>query len=349
MISIKNVSKEYFGYPEVIHNLSLDINDGEKIAIYGVNGSGKTTILKLLSGLIEPTTGSITIDEIDIKDIHLRDRETAMVFEDLAIPKYRVIKNVIMRPFRLRGMSRADAKRKVIEVALRYNLTGMLDNVGLLLKHLESVKLAVTRAFMRETKTILIDNPLIRLDINDRLDYFKTLFDYIYESKSTIIYATDNREELKYFNGRIVILEYGYIKQIGTYDELFHTPSCVSTAKIMHSDMNIMQGKLYNREGKYYADIYDREYPLDNKLNISNTSVSDVIFGIPADNIHMTDKEGIPVELKYIRADKIALVNCLLDNKSLYCTGDGKGKNIDISMKNIYIFDLTTEKTLLII
>lgn len=345
MININKITKKYFGYDEVIKSLSLDIADGEKIAIYGAAGSGKTTLLKIIAGLIPLTSGEIIINGENCDNIKFRNKNITMIFEDLAIRKYGIIKNILKKPFLIRGMKRNEARKKVLQVALDYRLTSILDNVGLLISKYDAVRLAVARGFMREPETLLIDNPLKLLTIRDRREYVQELSQYINRSKGTIIYATDDIEELKYFNGRIIMLEYGVIKQIGTYSELTKKPDCIMTAREFNShNINFFEGKLIKENDEIFAEIANLRYKFEDKSLIIDAIEREVIFGIYADRITITEKGELLAEILYRRNDNIASVRCKLSENPVYCNGTNEGHFIDIDINGVLIFDNVTEK-----
>lgn len=335
MITIKGICKQYFGYDKVIDDLSLDISTGEHIIIYGASGSGKTTLLKLLAGLIDADEGEILINGRNIKDIRPKDLDAAMIFEDLAIPKYKVVRKILRRPFLLRGMKRKQAGEKVREIAEKLSLTPHLDTPGILLNMYDRVRTAVTRAIMREPEILLADNPLKNLSIPERKEYFPEFYRLISQLKGTVIYCTDDREEMKYSDGRIVILENGYIKQIGLYRELLVNPHNLSVARIINNDMNFIHCALSN--GKVI--IFGKNF----ETSLENTCEKDAVIGIHADKLRLVKGGVLPVKMNYLRGDGRAEVE--IDGVFIICNAldkDADGINIDIS--EAFIFDSADEK-----
>jgi len=336
MIEFLNVSKQYFGYEPFINDFNLKIEKGEKVVLFGVTGSGKTTILKMLAGLIDVTDGEIIHNGKNIKEIRLKDRNTAMVFEDLAIPKYKTGLKILSRPMILRGLNRNEARKRAVETALKYDIAPLLDNVGILIKISEKVKLAIVRGVMRNAGLTLIDNPLKLMSILERREYIVNLTEMINSLDGTVIYATDNIEELKYFKGRIIFLSNGYIKQTGSYKELINNPSSLYVARLMHPDINFINGRLSGSK----ISLLKREYVIKD-YNLKGEK--DVILGIPPKNVILKD-DGIPCSLIYRRGDGISVLRA--EDTIIKAETDGNAASVDFDLSGVTMFDAEDEKRL---
>jgi ABC-type sugar transport system ATPase subunit len=235
MISVKGVSHVYFGYPECIHDISLELLDGEKFVLYGGTRSGKTTLMKILAGLIKPSKGEVSVNPINT-------REAAMIFEDLALPRFKSGRSILARPWRLRGMKRKEAERKAAEVAIKFGIMSLLDTPSILMDAYGKVRTAVARGFMRDAALTIIDNPLNRLKTSERRELSIKLAEYINASSGAVIYSTDDWNEIELYSGRIGILYYGRIVQVGTLNELKASPSCVAVAKLVSPKNSFIKG-----------------------------------------------------------------------------------------------------------
>lgn len=347
MISIKNVSKEYFGYSKVINDLSLHIDNDEKVFIFGKCGSGKTTLLKLIAGLEKPTQGEVIVDDKDISSIHPRDLDFSFVFEELYIPRFREVKRILARPLKLRKLDKQAVKAKVIEIADKFNITAQLDNPGVFLRPYDAVKVAFARGFIRDSRCIIIDNPLSKLNLNDRKDYYKQLFNHISSYKRSIIYATDSVDELKYTTGRIVFLEFGYIHQIGYYNELYNKPNSLAVAKALRDDIAFINAQL---DYDYSIIIANNKYKLKDYYLDNITSEygrMDVIIGVPIKDIKVSNKGTLTATINYIRADNAICVTSEITEEAFFATGMPDGNYLEIELDNIMIFDRASEKTLI--
>ncbi len=341
MIDIKNVSKEYFGYSSVIHDVSVKIDRSEKIAFFGRLGSGKTSLLRMIASLEKITSGNISIAGTPISEAKLRNLSISMVFEDLALNKHKEVRKLLEKSFVRNNMTKKEARVAVREIAIRYGIEGLLDNIPILLSPLHRVKVAITRAFMKDKGILLIDNPLINLDTVTRKEYYPTLLEYIENSNSTIVYATDELSELELWNGRIVYIECGYIKQIGTYMELVNNPECVVVAKATNPNLNILCASIENDLLQIANSTYTK--PKEISANSGN-----ILLGIESDCIIARKSGDIKGKVQYISRG-VAFVSSDISDDLIRCQTDGcieKGMEIylKLNIKSAKYYDFLTEK-----
>ncbi|MGI6700976.1 MAG: ATP-binding cassette domain-containing protein [Christensenellales bacterium] len=331
MIELLNVSFNYFGYPPSINNINLTVSRGEKIAVFSESRGGKTTLMLLLAGLLKPVNGVITVGGKDISRIKLRERDTAMVFESLALPSYRTGKGILMRPFRLRGAGLKQAREAARESAEKYDITPLWDFVPKLMNNYDKVRLAIARAFMRSPRTLIIDNPLKLMNITDRRNYFNELINYIRELEGTVIYATDDIEETKFFN-RVIIIRNGYIVEEGNYLNFTENPVNLYTLKRVYYDKLNLIKRVVNENA---IALYGKS------VNVDAEDGTEIIAAIPADGVILSGKGESVTDIRE-RGDGYCTVNAG-DGR---LTVKGSGDRIQVDEKSVMLFDLISEKRL---
>lgn len=227
IIKVKNLKKS-FGYNHVLKDIDIEIEEGEAVVIVGSSGSGKSTFLRCLNLLEEPTSGEITIDGVEITDkkvdLNMLRREVGMVFQQFNLfPNYSVIDNIKLAPKKLRKTSDQAATKKAKE---------LLDNVGLLNKAKEfpvnlsggqKQRVAIARALAMEPKIMLFDEPTSALDpemIGEVLDVIRN----VAKKGMTMVIVTHEMKFAREVGTRMIFLDKGVIIEDGTPEEVMDHP-----------------------------------------------------------------------------------------------------------------------------
>jgi osmoprotectant transport system ATP-binding protein len=228
MLSFKNISKTYGGSKKAVDNISLDINEGEFIAFIGTSGSGKTTALRMINRMIEPTSGTITINGEDISKknpVELR-RGIGYVIQQIGLLPHMTIKENITLVPRLLKWSDEDKDEKARELIKLVDLPGeYLDRYPSELSGGQQQRIGVVRALAAEQNIILMDEPFGALDPITR----DTLQDLVKELQKklgkTFIFVTHDMDEAIKLADRIVIMSHGKVIQFDTPDEILRNPA----------------------------------------------------------------------------------------------------------------------------
>ncbi len=232
-VRLVNVVKR-FGEVVAVDHVNLDIRDGEFFCLLGPSGSGKTTILRLIAGLEYPTEGEIYIDDRLVNDVHPKDRDVAMVFQNYALyPHMKVFDNIafplMMRRKQLK-LSKEEIRKRVIEVARMLRIEHLLDRKPSQLSGGEQQRVALARALVRQPKVFLMDEPLSNLDAKLRL-YMRTELRRLQRRLGvTTIYVTHDQVEAMSMADRIAVINKGRVQQVGTPDELYNKPANIFVA-----------------------------------------------------------------------------------------------------------------------
>ncbi len=222
-LSLKNVIKT-FGQFEVVKGVSLDVNEGEFIVFVGPSGCGKSTLLRMIAGLEHTTGGDIVIDGKRVNDLPPVKRGIAMVFQSYALYPHMTVFENIAFPLRVEKAPESVIREKVEAAAKILHLDSRLKQKPGMLSGGQRQRVAIGRAIVREPEIFLFDEPLSNLDAALRADMRIELTRLHKQLGATMIYVTHDQVEAMTMADRIVVLNAGYIAQVGAPLELYHKP-----------------------------------------------------------------------------------------------------------------------------
>jgi multiple sugar transport system ATP-binding protein len=243
-LSLRNVSKTY-GRVGALHNLSFSVAEGRFFVLFGPSSVGKTTTLRMISGLVAPDRGRVEIFGRDWTNGTIAGRDVSMVFQSFALyPHLSVYKNLAY-PLREAGVGREEIDRRVRETAAMLRLDTKLDRKPGTLSGGEQQRVALGRSLIRRPRILLLDEPLTNLDAKLRHDMRAELKRLHRQFGLTIVYATPDELEALSMGEEIAVLRNGGVVQTGTPDELYETPRDLYVAgKIGSPPMNMIKGTL---------------------------------------------------------------------------------------------------------
>ena len=222
-LSLKNVVKT-FGQFEVVKGVNLDVTEGEFVVFVGPSGCGKSTLLRMIAGLEHTTSGDIVIDGKRVNDLPPVKRGIAMVFQSYALyPHMSVFENIAF-PLRVEKAAEAVIREKVTAAAKILHLDQRLQQKPGQLSGGQRQRVAIGRAIVREPEIFLFDEPLSNLDAALRADMRIELTRLHKQLGATMIYVTHDQVEAMTMADRIVVLNAGFIAQVGAPLELYHKP-----------------------------------------------------------------------------------------------------------------------------
>ncbi len=216
MIRFQDVTKQYYS-DLALDKVSFNIEKGDFVFLVGQTGSGKTTIFRLIIRDLIPTTGQISIGDIDIlklpsKKVRQLRRNVGVVFQDLKLLHDRTVGENVMLPLQLSGVSEKDAKERAEEVLTSVGLTSAFTKFPQQLSGGERQRVAIARALIFDPEVILADEPTGNLDIETSLQILK-LLEEINKTGTTIFMATHNDRIIETTKRRVIVLEGGKIKE----------------------------------------------------------------------------------------------------------------------------------------
>ncbi|MHA2055200.1 MAG: ABC transporter ATP-binding protein [Candidatus Hodarchaeales archaeon] len=205
------ISKLKYSYPNSDFHLNignLTIDEAKKTAVIGPSGFGKTTMLNLIAGIIQPSNGDVQINEVIINQLSdherrsFRIREIGFVFQDFKLLEYLSVLDNILLPYRINKVLELDSetKQKAQEKAASLNISDKLNKHPSKLSHGERQRVAICRALLNDPSIILADEPTGNLDPDNKAHIMEILFGYVAQNKSTLITVTHDHELLKGFH-----------------------------------------------------------------------------------------------------------------------------------------------------
>jgi ABC-type Fe3+/spermidine/putrescine transport system ATPase subunit len=234
-VHLENVTKSFAGV-EVIKGISLSIQQGEFVSLLGPSGCGKTTLLRMIAGLEDVTSGTIQIGGTDSTHLPPEQRDIAMVFQSYALlPHLTVLENV-MFPLRMRKLGSRAEQCERAEAALELvQLPHLAQRRPRQLSGGQQQRVAVARAVVSSPKVLLLDEPLSNLDARLRESMQEELIQLHRKTGLTTVFVTHDQEEALSLSDRVVLLNAGVIEQEGAPNELYVAPRSRFAASFMGS------------------------------------------------------------------------------------------------------------------
>ncbi len=240
LINLENVTKKY-GSHVVLDDLNLYIRENEFLTLLGPSGCGKTTTLRIIGGFETPDTGRVIFDGQDISNVPPNKRQLNTVFQKYALFTHMTIAENIAFGLKIKKKSSQYIKDK-IEYALKLvNLDGYGNRMPDSLSGGQQQRIAIARAIVNEPKVLLLDEPLGALDLKLRQDMQYELIRLKNELGITFVYVTHDQEEALTMSDTIVVMNQGYIQQIGTPQDIYNEPQNAFVADFI-GDSNIIGG-----------------------------------------------------------------------------------------------------------
>ena len=222
-VLIKNLYKS-FGPVEVLHDINLDLADGDFTVFVGPSGCGKTTLLRLICGLEEITSGEMYIDSEFVNDVPAAKRGIAMVFQSYALYPHMTVAQNMGYSLRLAKYPKNQIQERVERAAGILQIDHLLDRKPGQLSGGQRQRVAIGRAIVREPKVFLFDEPLSNLDAALRVEMRVEIAKLRNDLGATMVYVTHDQTEAMTMADRIVVLREGWVEQVGSPLELYHHP-----------------------------------------------------------------------------------------------------------------------------
>ncbi|MFH1851771.1 MAG: sn-glycerol-3-phosphate ABC transporter ATP-binding protein UgpC [Candidatus Neomarinimicrobiota bacterium] len=222
-VSLRHIEKYYDRNP-VLHDINLDIAEGEFVVLVGPSGCGKSTTLRIIAGLEEISSGDLFINGRLMNAVAPKDRDIAMVFQNYALyPHMSVYKNMAFG-LKLRKFPNTEIDSRVRETAAILGLENYLDRRPKELSGGERQRVALGRAIVRKPNVFLFDEPLSNLDAKLRVQMRTEIKKLHKQLKTTMVYVTHDQVEAMTMGDRVVVMENGYIRQTGSPLDIYRKP-----------------------------------------------------------------------------------------------------------------------------
>ncbi|MCP4844001.1 MAG: sn-glycerol-3-phosphate ABC transporter ATP-binding protein UgpC [Actinomycetia bacterium] len=285
-VSLDGLTKDYPNGFRAVDGLSVDIDDGEFLVLVGPSGCGKSTALRMVAGLEEITSGTLTIGDEPMNDVQPRDRNVAMVFQNYALyPHLDVARNIAF-PLRLAGLPKSEIDAKVSEAARILELEPLLGNKPAQLSGGQRQRVAMGPAIVRDPAVFLMDEPLSNLDAKLRVQMRAEITRLQHRLEATTLYVTHDQVEAMTMGDRVAVLKDGVLQQIDEPSVLYRSPDNVFVAGFIGAPaMNLRQARLVADNGSWTLELGSNRMPLADTVVADRPALAgydgrDVVVGI---------------------------------------------------------------------
>ena len=222
MIELKNIVVK-FGDFEALHNINVDVKQGEFFTFLGPSGCGKTTTLRTITGFIEPVSGTVNVNGKDITHVPIEKRNIGIVFQSYALFPTMTVYDNIAFGLKIQKLKKDEIDRKVRDIARKVDLTDeQLQKAVSQLSGGQQQRVAIARALVTGPAIICMDEPLSNLDAKLRVQLRNELKKMQRDFGITTLYVIHDQEEALTLSDRIAVFNKGYIEQIGTPNEVYN-------------------------------------------------------------------------------------------------------------------------------
>lgn len=246
LIDLKNISKSFDGQI-VLDDLSLTVKENTFVTLLGPSGCGKTTTLRIIGGFESPDKGQVLFDGQDITQLPPNRRQLNTVFQKYALFPHMNIAENIAFGLKIKGKSKSYIQDKIAYALKLVNLDGYENRSVDSLSGGQQQRIAIARAIVNEPRLLLLDEPLGALDLKLRQDMQYELIRLKNELGITFIYVTHDQEEALTMSDTIVVMNQGYIQQMGTPEQIYNEPENAFVADFI-GESNIVDGLMLHDE-----------------------------------------------------------------------------------------------------
>src|ERR1700691_4099880 len=293
-VSIRNVRKT-FGSTEVLHGVSVEIDDGEFVILVGPSGCGKSTLLRMVAGLENISDGEIAIAGRVVNNVAPKERDIAMVFQNYALYPHMTVRDNMAFSLSLAKAPKAVIDQQVNRAAQILGLAPYLNRFPRQLSGGQRQRVAMGRAIVRDPQVFLFDEPLSNLDAKLRVAMRAEIKELHQRLATTTVYVTHDQIEAMTMADKIVVMNGGNVEQIGAPLELYDRPNNLFVAGFIGSpSMNFLKGKVSG--GAFRVDG-GTALPLPG--NGHGSDGRPIVYGVRPEHF-MLSSEGLPATVHVV-------------------------------------------------
>ena len=366
-VILKDVCKMYDGGVLAVKHVDLEIRNREFMVLVGPSGCGKSTTLRMIAGLEEISSGTVTIGNRVVNDVPPKDRDIAMVFQNYALYPHMTVYDNLAFGLKLRKLPKADIDKRVNEAAEILGIHDYLQRRPKALSGGQRQRVAVGRAIVRKPEVFLFDEPLSNLDAKMRVQMRTEISKLHTRLETTMIYVTHDQIEAMTMGDRICVMKDGIIQQVDTPLHIYDTPANIFVAGFIGTpQMNFVDCTLVGEGGDVFVQWGNNKLklPADKANNpaLKDYIGKEVIAGIRPEAIHdepmflasladtvidanvdVTELMGAEIYL-YLTSEEESLT-ARVSSRSTARAGDSV--KVAVDMSRVHIFDKDTEKCII--
>ncbi|WP_101772567.1 ABC transporter ATP-binding protein [Peptostreptococcus faecalis] len=368
-VQLKDVSKSYDNGFNAVKNVNIDIEDKEFIVLVGPSGCGKSTTLRMIAGLEDVTSGTLSIGDKVVNDVEPKDRDIAMVFQNYALYPHMTVYDNMSFALKLRKVSKSEIDKKVREVAKILQLENLLDRKPKALSGGQRQRVALGRAIVRNPKVFLMDEPLSNLDAKLRTEMRAEISKLHKKLDATFIYVTHDQVEAMTMGDRIVVMNHGEVQQIDKPKAFYENPVNKFVASFIGSpQMNFIDVELKTVGEDTFAKVDGKEVefliPKGKAAYLIEKGYTGkkIVMGVRPEDIHRErvfidmspeSKFESKVVIRELMGSEI-IVYLDFFGKEIIAKFDGKTDvernqemTLALDMNRVHFFDVETEENIL--
>jgi multiple sugar transport system ATP-binding protein len=296
-IELDRLTKVYADGTRAVHELSLEIADGEFVVFVGPSGCGKTSALRMIAGLEEITGGTVRVGDEVVNDLPPKARDMAMIFQNYALYPHMNVYDNMGFGLKMRGIDRAEIRRRVEAAARILGLSEVLSKRPRHLSGGQRQRVAMGRAIVREPQAFLMDEPLSNLDAKLRVQMRAEIARIQRDLRVTTIYVTHDQSEAMTLGDRVCVMRGGHLQQVDRPQVLYDRPANLFVAGFIGSPaMNLVEAELVERDGALAVRFGPHELPVAGRAELQGSAGRRVALGIRPEDISSSGA-GAPLEV----------------------------------------------------
>lgn len=291
-VTLEKISKIYPGDVYAVRDLDLEIRDGEFLVLVGPSGCGKSTTLRMVAGLETISAGTLKIGDRVVNDVHPRDRDIAMVFQNYALYPHMTVEQNMAFALKMRKTPKEEIQERVAWAADMLGLKELLKRKPKALSGGQRQRVALGRAIVRKPAVFLFDEPLSNLDAKLRVETRAEIKRLHRQLNTTTIYVTHDQEEAMTLGDRVVVMCDGLKRQCEAPLEIYKNPTDRFVASFLGMPpMNFFEGHLQQIYGKLWFVGEEAKLRLDQTPSewLAGESKRPVIAGIRPESFHLSE------------------------------------------------------------
>lgn len=348
-LQLDSITKQV-GSETHLYEMSLTLESGLNVLL-GPTTAGKTSLMRLMAGLDHPTSGTITEDGQDITKLSVKKRDVAFVYQQfINYPSLTVFEN-IASPLRVRGgLSQTEIKQRVEETAEMMQIHGLLKRLPAELSGGQQQRTAIARALIKESKLLLMDEPLVNLDYKLREELRAEMQNIFASRDAIVVYSTTEPLEALMLGGSSFVLDEGRLLQSGQTLEVYHQPNSQRVGEVFSDPpMNMMvvqlenelirlQGRFTGRRAEHMNELSAGNYQIGvraNHVTLNPTSEQDI--GIPA-RVELAEISGSETFI-HAESDDSGGFRLVAQLAGVHSYDVGEAVTLHLNPQRLYVFD----------
>ncbi|MEZ5169309.1 MAG: ABC transporter ATP-binding protein [Acidimicrobiia bacterium] len=287
-----------------VDDMSLDVAERDFLVLLGPSGCGKSTALRMIAGLEDIDSGTVSIAGQVVNDVDARDRDTAMVFQTYALYPHMTVAANIEFPLKARKVDREERAVLVKEAAATLGLSELMDRRPAQLSGGQRQRVALARAIVRRPAVFLMDEPLSNLDAKLRVQTRAELVDLHRRLEATVIYVTHDQVEAMTMGTRIAIMDSGVLQQVAPPQEVYEKPANLFVARFIgNPPMNTMTGEVVRNGSEAGVRLRGGTVPLGAELAAAAQGADELTIGVRPE--HVTISQDGPIEASVVAVESL--------------------------------------------